>query len=61
MLIKVCECDLLQAPCTSDEHGEEDDQDDSDEEEGDNSEKDGDQEYVLITKYVREDGGRGFV
>eukprot|EP00731_Ephydatia_muelleri_P002728 Em0001g2728a len=40
------------APCTSDEHGEEDDQDDSDEEEGDNSENDGDQEYVkLITKF----------
>eukprot|EP00731_Ephydatia_muelleri_P036976 Em0368g4a len=40
------------ALCTSDEHGEEDDQDDSDEEEGDNSEKDGDQEYVkLITKF----------
>ena len=58
MLIKFCECDLPQSPCTSDEYGEEDDQDDS-EEESDNSEKDGDQEYV--TKYVMKDGGRGFV
>ena len=52
----------MQAPCTSDEHGEEEDQDDSDEEGGDYSEKDGDEEYVkLVTKYVREDGGRSVV
>ena len=52
------ECNhLKQAPCTLDEHGEED-QEDSDKEEDDYGEKDGDEENV---KLIKDDGGRSVV